>query len=242
MSVAQQANRTTMKALAGLAGLTLAATALAGCGGSTPNNVTTVATGKSTQQARPTPSPSNADVGSAAAQVAPATTAAHGSRHTGKPGATVSSSTSGAVASSHATDRVARAHGVQHARSTPSQSNDDLSNTGARGLNPCTLVTASEARSITAGAVVGTLEAPLGPTCIYRSSNSKAANITMTVESLKLSQVTHRMSKSTQFSVKSHPAYCGRLGPQMLFVPLANGQVLNVVAPCSVARQFAALA
>jgi hypothetical protein len=136
---------------------------------------------------------------------------------------------------------VTRGRGVEHARSTPSSSSDDSSDVGVRPINPCTLVTSSEARSITAGAVVGTTEAPLGPTCLYRSTKAKS-DITMTVEVLKLAQVTQKLSQRSHFTVKSHPAYCGRLGHEMLFVPLTNGQVLNVVAPCSVAKQFASVA
>jgi hypothetical protein len=64
----------------------------------------------------------------------------------------------------------------------------------------------------------------------------------MTVEVLKLAQVTQKLSGKAQFTIKSHPAYCGKLGTEMLFVPLTNGQVLNVVAPCSVAREFASVA
>jgi hypothetical protein len=131
---------------------------------------------------------------------------------------------------------------VQHARSTPSSSNDDPSNAGVRPINPCGLVTAPEARSITAGGITGVTEAPLGPTCIYHSAKAKSPSITMTVEVMKLAQVTQKLNGKAQFTIKSHPAYCGKLGTQMLFVPLTNGQVLNVVAPCSVARQFAAVA
>lgn len=243
MSTAQLTSRSTMKALAALSGLCLAAGALAGCGSSAPTHSATTATAMATP-ARATPAPSNADVGSALAQVK----ADKGTGATDRSRSSVTASdaggalsTSPAAASSHPVDRVSRGHGVQHARSTPSSSNDDPSNAGVRPINPCTLVTAPEARSITAGSVVGTTEAPLGPTCIYRSAKAKS-DITMTVEALKLSQVTQKLSQRSQFRVKSHPAYCGRLGSQMLFVPLTNGQVLNVVAPCSVARQFASVA
>jgi hypothetical protein len=229
-----------LKAVSGFAGLALAASALAGCGGSAAHNVS-AATASSTRHAQPalrTPAPSDADVGSAPAQLA-ASTGAGGARHAGRTRRGAVSSTSGAT-SRPAVDPVTRAHHVQRARSTPSQSNDDR-NVNAHGVDPCTLVTVSQARSITAGAIEGTVEAPLGPTCIYRTSAPRT-EITMTVESLKLAQVTHQLSKATHITVKDHPGYCGRLGSQMLFVPLTNGQVLNVVAPCSVARQFAALA
>jgi hypothetical protein len=249
MSASQITSRTTMKAAAGLAGVILVVSALAGCGGSSspvPHNVSASSGATTTAAAAlPTPSPSNDDVGSAKAQVKadkkgarsqPSTIAATGS----SPGN--SSSRSSASASSHTTDRVTRGHHVQHAQSPPSSSDDDQSNTGVRPVDPCRLVTAPEARSITAGGITGVTEAPLGPTCIYHSAKAKSPSITMTVEVMKLAQVTQKLARKAQFTIKSHPAYCGKLGSEMLFVPLTNGQVLNVVAPCSVAREFASVA
>jgi hypothetical protein len=242
MSASQITSRTTMKAVAGLAGLTLAASALAGCGGSSPaqHSAAVSSQSKTTAVAAvPTPSASNADIGSSKAQV-------KADQKATRSGASVtaggSSSQSGSSSSSHATDRVTRGHHVQRAHSVPGSSNDDLSETGAKPINPCRLVTAPEARSITAGGITQITEAPLGPTCIYHSAKAKSPSITMTVEVLKLAQVTQKLSGKAQFMIKSHPAYCGKLGSEMLFVPLANGQVLNVVAPCSVAREFASVA
>jgi hypothetical protein len=232
-----------MKALAGLAGLTLAASALAGCGGSSsaPHATAVSSASSTTAKAVATPVASNADVGNSPTQIkADKKAAVHGSTSS-IAGAGSSSSGTSSSGTSHATDRVTRGHHVQHAKSTAS-SNDDQSSTGTVGVNPCRLVTAPEARSITAGGIVGITEAPLGPTCIYHSTKAKSPNITMTVETMKLAQVTQRLSGKAQFSIKDHPAYCGKLGTQMLFVPLANGQVLNVVAPCSVAREFASVA
>jgi hypothetical protein len=256
MSASQLTSHTTRKALAGLAGLTLAASALAGCGSSAPSHSATVVSAASATRAsaanattaRATPAPSNADVGSASAQIkaGKAASKADGASvaASGTAGASSGSgpAASSHAASSHAADRVSRGHGVQHARSTPSSSNDDPSNAGVRPIDPCRLVTAPEARSITAGGITGITEAPLGPTCIYHSTKAKSPSITMTVEVMKLAQVTQKLNGKAQFTIKSHPAYCGKLGSEMLFVPLTNGQVLNVVAPCSVARQFATVA
>lgn len=243
MSASQITSHTTMKALAGLAGLTLAA-ALAGCGGSSPapHNVSVSSASKTTAAAAlTTPAPSNADVGSSPAQVKVGKKGA-GSDLSVAATATGSSSGSRSSTASHTADRVTRGHHVQHAQSTPSSAKDDPSNAGVRPINPCKLVTAPEARSITAGGITGITEAPLGPTCIYHSTKAKSQSITMTVEVMKLAQVTQKLAGKAQFTIKSHPAYCGKLGAQMLFVPLTNGQVLNVVAPCSVAREFASVA
>lgn len=244
MPASHVSGHATMKALAGLAGLILAAAALVGCGGSSPATTHTLAGSsgsKPTAAAVPTPAPSNADVGSARSQIkAGKKHARAGSRSGIRPMG--SSSARSSSAASHAAHRVTRGHHVQRAQSTPSSSDDDPSNAGVRPINPCRLVTAPEARSITAGVVTGITEAPLGPTCIYRSTKAKSPGITMTVEVMKLSQVIQKLGGKAQFTIKSHPAYCGKLGREMLFVPLTNGQVLNVVAPCSVAREFAAVA
>jgi hypothetical protein len=50
------------------------------------------------------------------------------------------------------------------------------------------------------------------------------------------------MKQRKAVDVSGHQAYCGKLGTQMLFVPLAGGKVLNVTAPCGVAQRLAALA
>jgi len=244
MSASQITSRTTMKALAGLAGLTLAASALAGCGGSSSapqSNVSSASASKTTAlAAAPTPSASNADTGGSSAQVKADKEA--GRSHSSIAATGASSSGASSSTTSHRSDHVTRGHHTQHAQSTPSSSDDDPSNAGVRPINPCRLVTAPEARSIIAGGVTGITEAPLGPTCIYHSAKTKSPSITMTVEVMKLAQVTQKLAGKAQFTIKSHPAYCGKLGSEMLFVPLANGQVLNVVAPCSVAREFASVA
>jgi hypothetical protein len=243
MSASQITSRTTRKALAGVAGVILAASALAACGGSSsaPQNVSVASGSKTTTVAAvPTPAPSNADVGSSPVQVKADKKHARSASSIAATGSAAGGSSSGA---SHTADRVTRGHHVERAQSTPAAGTGDQGNAGGvRPINPCQLVTASEARSITAGGVTGITEAPLGPTCIYHSAKAKSPNITMTVEVMKLAQVTQKLNAKAQFTIKSHPAYCGKLGTAMLFVPLTNGQVLNVVGPCSVARQFASVA
>jgi hypothetical protein len=130
---------------------------------------------------------------------------------------------------------------VQKAHPTPATSKDDLSKLAATQFNPCKLVTVSEAQSITGGAVTSKIEAPLGPTCIYKGSATKS-EITVTIESQSLSQVTHRMGSAQQLSVGTRRGYCGRLGSEMLYLPLASGKLLHITAPCSIAQQFAARA
>jgi hypothetical protein len=54
--------------------------------------------------------------------------------------------------------------------------------------------------------------------------------------------VTDHLSQRQKLTVAGRTAYCGKLGRQLLVVPLTSGQMLSISAPCSVARQFAAAA
>jgi hypothetical protein len=244
MSASRITSRTTMKAVAGLTGVILAGSAMAGCGGSSPAGHDGAAASSRSSTAAVaaapvrTPSSSSADIGGSSVQV-------KGGKKAARANPTLASNSSASrtrsATGSHSSDRITRGHHVQHASSS-SASDDDSSSVGVRPVDPCRLVTAPEARSITSGGITGVTEAPLGPTCIYHSGKAKSPSITMTVEVMKLAQVTQRMAGKAQFTIKRHPAYCGRLGSEMLFVPLTNGQVLNVVAPCPVAREFASVA
>ena len=136
--------------------------------------------------------------------------------------------------------------GVQRAHTSGTSNDDNFG--GAKPINPCALVSLSEARAITQGAVVGSMEAQLGPTCVYRSAGSSRSkshvngDITLAIESLTISQVARHMRQGGSTEVGGHRGYCGRLGTQMLLVPLRAGQVLNVTAPCVIASRFAVVA
>jgi hypothetical protein len=130
--------------------------------------------------------------------------------------------------------RVRKSGGTQRARDVAASS------PASQQLNPCTLVSLTEAQSFTGGAVIGRVEAPLGPTCIYRAG--KKSEITLAVESMNSTQVTHHMARRQAVSVAGRQGYCGHLGTQQLLVPLSGGQTLAVSAPCAVARQFASAA
>jgi hypothetical protein len=109
---------------------------------------------------------------------------------------------------------------------------------GAPQLNPCTLVTASEAQGATGAPMTGLVEAPLGPTCIYKRGDSKRA-ITLAVELMDYSAVARNLTNSAPITVGTHPARCGGLGAEKLFLSLSGGRVLNVTAPCPIAKLFA---
>jgi hypothetical protein len=207
----------------------LCAGAIAGCGGSGGSSSTKAAAAP-TQTASYTPPQSNADVGGAAVQGSHHKTSRRGHKSPGH-----------ALGRAPAPgDSIGPAGTVQGARPNPTREHDSGS-VGVKPVNPCKLVSKAEAQSITGRAVTASIEAPLGPTCIYQLSGSKS-EITLQVESVSFTQATHQLSKRTQVTVRDHKSYCGSLGTQMLFVPLAGGTVLHVTAPCAIAQRFAALA
>jgi hypothetical protein len=199
----------------------IAAVVLAGCGGSSRPTATI--------HARQTPLMSNPDIGGAR-QRSGQPTAALGQLRPNR---------------SHSTLRTGKSRlttaQVVKARQTPETSKDDKSYTGVKLLNPCTLVSLSEAQNITGGAITKLTEAPLGPTCVY-SGHGKSGGITLAVETESFRQVTHRMSARKPVVVRGHQSVCGRFGTQMLFVPIGRYQLLNVTAPCGIAQRFATLA
>lgn len=110
---------------------------------------------------------------------------------------------------------------------------------GGPQLDPCTLVTLSEAEGITGGSIANPVEAPLGPTCIYKPNGSKPW-ITISVETRgDFAGVTHLMRNGAPYTAGSHSAVCGQLGDEMVFLSLGGGRVLHVTAPCAIAKQFA---
>jgi hypothetical protein len=108
-------------------------------------------------------------------------------------------------------------------------------------FTPCNLVSPSQARAILGGEIQAPLEAPQGPTCIYRTK-SGSSFVTVAVQSVKLSQLTRRMHGRRMVSVSERPAYCGVYGQPMLLAELPGDRVLTIGARCKVAKQFAARA
>ena len=211
-----------IRTVTSLAILCAGATALVGCGSS--------ATHTPTRQARATPAQSNHDVGTATAQT----------NHSQPLGAD-------AVGSLQSRNRIGP-QTVQKARPTPATTKDETNTAPAGTLNPCRLVSLADAQTITSGAVSARIEAPLGPTCIYKQAGSRPAQagsrpaITLAVETQSFAQASHQMRKRSHVTVAGRQAYCGRLGTQVLLVPLAQGRLLDVTAPCAIAQRFAALA
>jgi hypothetical protein len=108
-------------------------------------------------------------------------------------------------------------------------------------FTPCNLVTKAQAGAIVGAPLQDPLEAPQGPTCIYRSQDGKRF-VTLAVQSVPFSRLKHQMHKRQQVAVSNKTAFCGMLGQPILYVPLSGSRVLSVAAPCQVARKFAARA
>lgn len=108
-------------------------------------------------------------------------------------------------------------------------------------FTPCNLVTKAQARHIVGGSVQEPVEAPQGPTCIYRAQEGNAF-ITLAVQRLDFSQLKSRLRDVRTVEAAGRKGYCGRYGQQMLYVPLSGSKVLTVSGPCSITRRFAAQA
>jgi hypothetical protein len=118
----------------------------------------------------------------------------------------------------------------------------DTGNRPAAGQSdPCTLVSRTQAQAIVGKPIDAPVRAPLGPTCIYRPSGSKNF-VTVTVASTDFATIRARIRNRTQLDVSGHTSYCGTYGQPTVFVPLADGRVLTVTAPCATGTLFAAKA
>ena len=111
---------------------------------------------------------------------------------------------------------------------------------GSPPLNPCTLVTLSAAQGIVAS-IRSATEVPIGPTCIYAHSNGKRS-ITLTVGLMNFATVTKGLTNTVPVTIGKHSGVCGTRGPETLYLSLGSNQVLNVIAPCGIAKKFAAVA
>lgn len=106
--------------------------------------------------------------------------------------------------------------------------------------NPCALVPAAQAQAILGGHV-SAQEAPLGPTCIYQSSDHRNF-VTLSVQVAALAQLKPHIRNLTKLEVDGRTGYCGVYGQATVFVPITNRRILTIAAPCDIGRNFAAKA
>ena len=111
---------------------------------------------------------------------------------------------------------------------------------GSPPLNPCTLVPSSAAQGIVP-AIRSATEVPLGPTCVYQHGNGKRS-ITLTVGPMNFATVTEGLTNSGPVTAGKYSGKCGTRGPETLYLSLGSNRVLNVIAPCGIAKRFAAIA
>lgn len=134
-------------------------------------------------------------------------------------------------------------HGPVRARAQAGMIDDEVSTTGAKPLDPCSLVTRAQAQAILGKPVGQPVNAPQGPTCVYSAQGFRGP-ITLAVVATDFSTIKPQAHLRDRMSVtvSGHAAYCGVAGSPTMVVPLTPGRFLTVAAPCPIAASFAAAA
>lgn len=131
------------------------------------------------------------------------------------------------------------------ARATPKPGYESLvgsqKSRPSQRFTPCNLVTRTQAQAILGSPILTPREASLGPTCIYQTPRATKF-VTLAVQSADMADLKHRLHAIRRVEISSRPAYCGRLGQAVLYVPLGGIRVLSISAPCPTAQRFAAIA
>jgi hypothetical protein len=138
-------------------------------------------------------------------------------------------------------DIVSSSHsGPVKARTPVGAVDDEVNASGAKALNPCTLVSRAEAQAILGKPVGEPVSAPQGPTCIYKPQGTTRV-VTLAVESLHFSTIKPQSQLRDRMSVTvgGHTAYCGVAGTPTMILLLPAGRFLDVTAPCPLAAAFA---
>jgi len=108
-------------------------------------------------------------------------------------------------------------------------------------FTPCSLVTQAEARAIVGEPVREPVEAPQGPTCVYRTQKGSEM-ITLAVQAADFKRAKGQLQQATRVGIRRLTGVCGQYGQPMLYVPVSQRRMLTVAAPCAVAKQFASTA
>jgi hypothetical protein len=137
-------------------------------------------------------------------------------------------------------DRISTGDTSSVARFPTGKDNDEISETGAKPINPCTFVSASQAGRIL-GQPVGLTVGQQGPTCIYAAEGSKR-QVTLVVERVDIAGLRHHASGAHRIPVGTTTGWCLYYDSSSVAVPLSGGRVLDVTGSCAVAARFAAQA
>jgi hypothetical protein len=232
--------------LAGSAAVSLAVLALAGCGGSSSSTTS--------GSASPSTTVAEAAVTTSAAQAkAPAAHAAHKARQRARTVHARSASTAHpTVAHSGAAPKISKGNPVHTVApgtggntvndDHPAQkaSKADAGSVPSAAANPC-VVTQAQASAFTGKNVAAPKVAPLGPTCLYAVPGRKT-EITLAVQMAAFSKLRPHIQNLSKFRIDGRTAYCGVYGTPITYVPLGQGRLLSISAPCGVGRKFAAAA
>jgi hypothetical protein len=105
-------------------------------------------------------------------------------------------------------------------------------------FTPCNLVGPARARAIVGAPLEPPVEAPQGPTCIYRKRGSDEL-VTLAVQQARFAQLKRQVRGAQSVDVSSRAAVCGVHGRPVLYMPLGGGRVLSIAAPCATATEFA---
>lgn len=118
--------------------------------------------------------------------------------------------------------------------------NDEVTETGAEPIEPCSLVSRDQAASILGGTVRVSQE-PQGPTCVYERRGS-GRTVTLVAESTTLTSLRKHARSVSSVQAAGQAGWCLHYGSTFVAVPLAEGLVLHVTGPCAAATSFAAQA
>ena len=118
----------------------------------------------------------------------------------------------------------------------PPAVNSDAAAIGA--TQPCKLVSRGQAKAILGGTVLAPLEAPQGPTCIYRTKDGKGY-VTLAVQSEDFGRLAKKLQMTKRADIGDNRAYCGVNGQDVLYAQVSDEWVLSVAGPCKVAQRFA---
>jgi hypothetical protein len=108
-------------------------------------------------------------------------------------------------------------------------------------FSPCNLVSRRQAGTLLGEAVRAPVEAPQGPTCVYRTERGNRL-VTVAVQALPFDRVARKVRDSQRVQLARHTAVCGTFGQPVVYVELPRRRVLSITAPCAVGLRFATTA
>lgn len=110
-----------------------------------------------------------------------------------------------------------------------------------KAVAPCSLVSRAQAQKIVGRPVMKLVEAPQGPTCLYRYDGGKSM-VTLAIQERDAKTLTRDLPRKTTVEIADRKGFCARQGQEALYLPLSGNQVLSIAAGCDVAQDFASAA